>query len=199
MLRAFDTRADVQAAPLPPAKAGNKKAQRNEPQFAAREECYRVLGVDLTAVPGFASPTVLVLLCELSPEFAEKFPTAKHFGSWLGLCPDNRITGGRILKAGTRKVTNRIANILRMAANALSRAHGPMGEFVRRYKGRLGKAEGIVAGAHKLARIIWALIVSGEPYDEKKAFAITEASTARRLKNLQHQAKALNMTLVPAQ
>ena len=105
------------------------------------------------------------------------------------------MSGGRILKAGTRKVTNRIANILRMAANALSRANGPMGEFVRRYKGRLGKAEGIVAGAHKLARILWAMIVSGQPYDEKKAFAIT----ARRLKNLQNQAKALNMTLVPAQ
>jgi len=52
---------------------------------------------------------------------------------------------------------------------------------------------------YKLARILWAMIVSGQPYDEKKAFAITEASTARRLKNLQHQAKALNMTLVPAQ
>jgi hypothetical protein len=103
-----------------------------------------------------------------------------------------------VLKAGTRKVTNRIANILRLAANALSRAHGPMAEYVRRFKGRLGKAEGIVAGAHKLARIIWAMIVSGQPYDEKKAFAITPASTARRLKNLQNQAKALNMQLVPA-
>ena len=70
---------------------------------------------------------------------------------------------------------------------------------MRRFKGRLGKAEGIVAGAHKLARIIWALNVSGETCDEKKAFAITAASTARRLKNLQHQANALNMTLVPAQ
>ena len=58
------------------------------------------------------------------------------------------VSGGRVLKAGTRKVTNGIANILRMAANALSRAHGPMGEYVRRFKGRLGNAQGIVAGAH---------------------------------------------------
>ena len=78
----------------------------------------------------------------------EKFRSAEAFASWLGLCPDNRISGGRILKAGTRKVTNRIANILRMAANALSREQGRMGEYVRRFKGRLGKAEGIVAGAH---------------------------------------------------
>ena len=69
---------------------------------------------------------------------------------------------------------------------------------MRRFKGRLGKAEGIVAGAHKLARIVWAMIVSGQPYDEAKAFQTTPASLARRFKNLQNQAKALNMTLVPA-
>jgi hypothetical protein len=62
-----------------------------------------------------------------------------------------------------------IANILPMAANPLSRAQGRMGEYVRRFKGRLGKAEGIVAGPHKLARIIWAMVVSGQPYDEAKA------------------------------
>ncbi len=101
------------------------------------------------------------------------------------LCPDNRISGGRILKAGTRKVTSRIAHILRMAANALSRAQGRMGEYVRRFKGRLGKAEGIVVGAHKLARIVWAMIVSGQPYDEAKAFQTTPARRARRLQNLQ--------------
>ena len=84
----------------------------------------------------------------------EKFRGVEAFASWLNLCPDNRISGGRILKAGRRKVSNRLANILRLAANALGRADGPMGDYGRRFKGRLGKAEGIVAGAHKLARII---------------------------------------------
>ena len=69
---------------------------------------------------------------------------------------------------------------------------------MRQFKGRLGKAEGIVAGAHKLARIIWGAIVSGQPYDENQAFNLTPASAARRLKNLQNQAQALNMKLVPA-
>ena len=108
------------------------------------------------------------------------------------------VSGGRILKAGTRKVANRIATILRLVANSLGRANGRMGDFVRRFKGRLGKAEGIVAGAHKLARIIWAMVVSGQPYDETKAFDSTPAATARRLKNLHNQALALNMKLVPA-
>ena len=119
MLQAFDSRVDVASAPLPPAKSSHKKAQRNEPQFNARTECYRVLGVDLTSVPGFASPTVLVLLCELGPEFAEKFATAKHFGSWLGLCPDNRITGGKIYSVKTRDVKSRVAEALRLAAQSL--------------------------------------------------------------------------------
>ena len=95
-------------------------------------------------------------------------------------------------------VKTHFRTILRLAANALSRAQGRMGDFVRRFKGRLGKAEGIVAGAHKLARIIWAMVGSGQPYDETKAFDSSPAATARRLKNLQNQAHTLNMKRVPA-
>jgi len=191
----------VTDAPLPAAPAAPRRVQKNMiTAMPVYEEAHRLLGVDLSAVPGISGGVLCVLLSELgtATHIRQKFRSAEAFASWLGLCPDNRISGGRILKAGTRKVSNRIANILRMAANALSREQGRMGEFVRRFKGRLGKAEGIVVGAHKLARILWALIVSGQPYDEAKAFAITPASTARRLRNLQNQAKALNMTLVPA-
>jgi transposase len=194
--------AGVTEAPLPAAPAAQRRVQKNMiaalPVYA---EAHRLLGVDLSAVPGISGGVLCVLLSELgtATHIKAKFRSAEAFASWLGLCPDNRISGGRILKAGTRKVTSRIANSLRLAANALSREQGRMGEFVRRFKGRLGKAEGIVAGAHKLARIIWAMIVSGQPYAEAKAFAITAASTARRLKHLQNQAKALNLTLVPSQ
>jgi transposase len=191
----------VTDAPLPKAPAAQRRVQKNmTAAMPVYEEAHRLLGVDLSSVPGVSGGVLCVLMSELgtATHIRAKFRSAEAFASWLGLCPDNRISGGRILKAGTRKVTNRIANILRMAANALSRAQGRMGEYVRRFKGRLGKAEGIVAGAHKLARIIWALIVSGQPYDEAKAFQTTPASLARRLKNLQNQAMALNMTLVPA-
>ena len=190
----------VTDAPLPEAPSAQRRVQKNMitamPVYA---ESYRLLGVDLSRVPGISGGVLCVLLSELGTarHIREKFRSAEAFASWLGLCPDNRISGGRILKAGTRKVNNRISNVLRMAANALSREQGRMGEFVRRFKGRLGKAEGIVVGAHKLARILWAMIVSGQPYDEAKAFAITPATTARRLRNLQNQAKAMNLTLVP--
>ena len=193
--------AGVTDAPLPAAPAAQRRIQKNMPTaLPVYEEAHRLLGADLSSMPGISGGVLCVLVSELGTarDIREKFRSAEAFASWLGLCPDNRISGGRILKAGTRKVSNRIATILRLAANALSRAEGRMGDYVRRFKGRLGKAEGIVAGAHKLARIVWAMVVSGQPYDENKAFLTTPASTARRLKNLQNQAQALNMKLVPA-
>ena len=185
---------------LPAAPAAQRRVQKNMPAvLPVYEEAHRLLGVDLSAVPGVSGGVLCVLLSELgtAQHIREKFRSAEAFASWLGLCPDNRVSGGRILKAGTRKVANRIATILRLAANSLGRATGRMGEFVRRFKGRLGKAEGIVAGAHKLARVIWAMVVSGQPYDEAQAFDTAQAATARRLKNLQNQAQTQTLKLVP--
>lgn len=195
------TLSGVTDEPLPPAPALQRRVQKNMPAtMPVYEEAHRLFGVDLSAVPGVSGGVLCVLMSEIgtATHLREKFRSAEAFASWLGLCPDNRISGGRILKAGTRKVSNRLANILRLAANSLARADGPMGDYVRRFKGRLGKAEGIVAAAHKLARILWAMIVHQQPYDEKLAFQTSPASAARRLKHLQNQAKALNMQLVPA-
>lgn len=198
MLKAFDARVDVANAPLPPqTKTSHKKAQRNEPQFDARTECYRVLGVDLTCVPGFASPTVLVLLCELGPEFAAKFPTAKHFGSWLGLCPDNRITGGKIYSVKTRDVKSRVAEALRLAAQSLWQAQNYFGDLYRRWKARLGSPKAITAMAHKLARILWHLLKFKEPFNPE-VFAKEEAKMKRqKLARLQTLAASLNYQLIP--
>jgi len=199
LLQGFDAKVDVQAVPLPPAKTRHKKPQRHEPQFAAREECYRVLGVDLTSVPAFQTPTVLVLLCELGPAFAEKFATAKHFGSWLGLCPDNRITGGKIYSVRTRDVKSRVAEALRLAAQSLWRAQNYFGDLYRRWQARLGSPKAITAMAHKLARILWHLLKYKQPFNPE-VFAKEEAKMKRKkLARLQHIAASLNYTLVPNQ
>ena len=199
MLQAFDAKVDVASAPLALAKSSHKQAQRNEPQFDARTECYRVLGVDLTCVPGFASPTVLVLLCELGPEFAAKFPTAKHFGSWLGLCPDNRITGGKIYSVKTRAVKSRVAEALRLAAQSLWQAKNYFGELYRRWKARLGSPKAITAMAHKLARILWHLLKFKAPFNPE-VFAKEEAKMKRKkLQRLVAMATTLNYRLVPNQ
>jgi transposase len=199
LLAQFDSRVDVNTVPLGEARTTHKKPQRNEPQFAARAECYRVLGVDLTAVPGFQAPTVLVLLGELGPDFAAKFPTAKHFGSWLGLCPDNRITGGKIYSVRTRDVKSRVAEALRLAAQSLHRAENYFGELYRRWKARLGGPKAITAMAHKLARVLWHLLKYKEPF-KPEVFAQEEAKMKRKqLARLKNLATALNHQLIPNQ
>ena len=197
LLQAFDTKAHCEAAPLPAARSSHKKAQRTEPQFAAREECFRVLGVDLTAVPGFQAPTVLVLLCELGPEFAEKFPTAKHFGSWLGLCPDNRITGGKIYSVRTRDVKSRVAEALRLAAQSLWRAQNHFGDLFRRWKARLGSPKAITAMAHKLARVLWHLLKYKEPFNPGVFAKEEEKIKRKKIARLHSMAASLNYQLVP--
>ena len=196
MLAQFDNRTEKEAM-LAPTKTNHKKPQKNEPQFLAREECFRVLGVDLTAVPGFQTPTVLVLVCELGPTFAEKFKTAKHFGSWLGLCPDNRITGGKIYSVKTRDVKSRVAKALRLAAQSLGRAENYFGDLYRRWKARMGAPKAITAMAHKLARVLWHLLKFKQAFDWK-VFAKEEQKMKRKkLARLQNLAAAMNYQLTP--
>lgn len=198
LLQAFDARVDASAAPLPPpTKTAHRKPQKNEPAFDARAECHRLLGVDLTAVPGFAAPTVLTLLGELGPDFAEKFPTARHFGSWLGLCPDNRITGGKIYSVATRDVKSRVAEALRLAAQSLWQARNYFGELYRRWRARLGGPKAITAMAHKLARILWHLLKYKEPFRPEVFAAAEERMKKKKLARLQTLAASLHYQLVP--
>ncbi|MDF1712640.1 MAG: transposase [Akkermansiaceae bacterium] len=95
-----------------------------------RKQLCKKSGVDLTAVEGVSIQTCLASLSEVGAD-VEKFATAKHFASWMGLCPDNRITGGRTHAAHTRKVQNRLANALRMAAQSLHRSKSGLGTWFR--------------------------------------------------------------------
>ncbi|HEX5221920.1 MAG TPA: IS110 family transposase [Verrucomicrobiae bacterium] len=195
MLQAFDSKVDGKAAPVPRDRTSHRK--QTATRVGTREACYRVLGVDLTAVPGFQTPTALVLLCELGPEFAEKFPTAKHFGSWLGLCPDNRITGGKIYSVKTRDVKSRVAEALRLAAQSLWQAKNYFGDLYRRWKARLGSPKAITAMAHKLARILWHMLKFKEAFNPE-VFAKEEAKLKRKkLQRLHDMAASLNYQLIP--
>jgi len=103
------------------------------PDEPMRQHLFAKFGVDLTAVEGVSIQTVLAFLSEVGTDVG-KFATAEHFGSWLGLCPDNRITGGRTLAAHTRKVSNRLATALRMAAQSFHRSKSSLGDWFRRIR-----------------------------------------------------------------
>jgi transposase len=197
-LRQFESRIDPAQHPLPPPTTRHVQPQRNQPGFDLRSELYRILGVDLTQVPGLQSPTISVFLSEIGAT-VERFASPKHFASWLGLCPDNRITGGRILSARTRDVKSRTAYALRMAAQNLQRSQSALGDYYRRMKARLGAPAAITAAAHKLARIIHHLIKHRCPYDASAFAKQEELHRLRREKHLRKQATLFGFQLTPLQ
>ncbi len=148
-------------------------------------------------MPGFQKPTVLVLVCELGPAFAEKFKTAKHFGSRLGLCPDNRITGGKVYTVKTRDVKSRVAKALRLAAQSLGRAENYFGDLYRRWKARMGAPKAITAIAHKLARVLWHLLKFKEPFDWNVFQKEEQKMKRKKLARLQTLAAVMDYQLTP--
>ena len=187
--------------PAPTAEAlPKRRLHKNSPAFDIFAEAHRFYGVDLAQIPSVASSTLGILMSELGtgPQILTAFKSAKAFCAWLGLCPENKISGGKVLAAKTRQSANRVAAALRLCAQALGHSKSQLGDFARRMKGRLGKAEGITAAAHKIARILFSMLTTRQNYDEAKAFALTPARKARRIKQLLAQAARLGLQLAPA-
>lgn len=195
-LNQFADQVDVSLSPLPPSKRRGKKQPGNAPNFDLRMHLYRISGIDFTQIDGFGVLTVLTLLSELGLD-PSRFPTAKHFASWLGLSPGSRITGGKRKSSQTRRVVNRVANALRMAAQTLSRSHSALGAFYRRMQARMGAPKAITATAHKLARIFYQLWTSGQSYVDPGINAFEQQHHERVVKNLRKKAQAIGFDLVP--
>lgn len=189
---------DVRRQPVPARKTGGKPGLDQMAGLNMRACLYQKTGVDLTAIEGIGVLTALVMFTEVGPDLS-RFPTEKHFCSWLGLCPDNRISGGQVLSSRTRRVVNRLADALRMAATTLERSPSALGGYYRRMKGRLGAAEAVTATAHKLARIIYRLIKHGEAYVARGLADYEKQFQHRRLRALQKTAKAMGLELVASQ
>ncbi len=137
-LKGFDSKLDAQSPPLAKPK-DSRKPRRNELRFDLRSQLYRIFGVDLTAVPGLNSSTVNTLLAEVGPDLS-RFRSASAFASWLGLCPDNRISGGKVLSVRSRKVKNRAAMALRMAVQSLHHSQSYLGQYYRRMRAKAWRA-----------------------------------------------------------
>jgi len=189
---------DPALKPPPARKAGRSCCQDKMAGVDMRPELYAKWGVDLTGIEGIGVQTSLVLLTEIGPNVS-RFHSEKHFCSWLGLSPDNRISGGKVLSSRTRRVVNRAADALRLAAHSLDHSQSALGAFARRMKARLGAAEGITATAHKLARIIYRLVKHGEAYVRQGLDDYEKKFQERKLSALQKTAKAFGFELVAKQ
>lgn len=195
VLRQFEPKLPPEATP-PPSTSSHHKPQRNEPPVEFGGILYRLLGVDMTQVPGVQASTAITIVSEIGLDVS-KFRSEKQFSSWLGLSPSPKISGGKRLGEERRRIRNRVAQALRIAATSLQRSPTALGAFFRRMRFRLGPAKAIKATAHKLARILYRLLRYGTAYVETGQQAYEEQFRTRQIKGLQRRAQDLGFTLVP--
>lgn len=197
-LEEFESKLDPPVDPPPASPAPSNegsKPKASEPSFDLQTHLHRIFGVDLTQVPGINVLTAQTLLAEIGPDFSH-FPSGPEFASWLGLCSDNRVSGGKVLSVKTRKVKNRAATALRMAALSVHRSQSFLGHFYRRMRAKLGAPKAITATAHKLARILYHMVTTGHAYDETIC-AQNEVQNRQRMEaRLRKQAREFGLQLV---
>jgi transposase len=161
-----------------------------------KTELHRLYGVDLTRIPGLGVETVQAIFGEVGRDFT-KFRSASAFASWLTLCPNNKISGGKILSSHTKKTASRASSILRFAAQSLHHSKSALGNFYRRMRARLGAAKAITAAAHKIARIIFHLVTTHQEFDETRFQTDQHNYQKHQEAKLRARAKALGFQLLP--
>jgi transposase len=179
-----------------PDKGKKRGKARNAPRFDLRTRLFQMCGVDLTRIDGIDVTTALVVISEIGTDMG-RFPSDKHFASWLGLCPGTQITGGKVMSGKTKRCANRAAQALRLAAAALRTSQSALGAYFRRLCARMDKPKAVTAAAHKLARLIYSMLTKGEQYTDQGQAYYEERYRQRVLHNLNRRALQLGMTLVP--
>lgn len=195
-LSTFSAAPERQVLPISKPTPKARKPQGNEPAFDLQTHLHRICGVDFTQINGLGILTVQTILSEVGLD-PSRFPSVKHFTSWLGLCPGNRVTGGKVKSSRTRPVINRAANAFRLAALTAGKSHSALGAFFRRIKTRLGTPKAITATAHKIARLFYRLWTTGESYTDTGMDYYEQRYQERMLKSLQKKAKVLGFELIP--
>jgi transposase len=195
-LGGLETATTAEFQPPQRTKHSHYQRRRYEPRsFDLRAELYRIFGVDLTSVPGISAVTAQTILCEIGTDVSQ-FRNASAFASWLGLCPEKKISGGKVLNTKSRRVRSRVATALRMGAQSLHHAKDYLGEFFWRITRKVGKPHAITATAHTLARIIFHLLSTREPYNESVFHKCEEESLRRAELRLRKHAAQLGFQIV---
>ncbi|MHC4791790.1 MAG: IS110 family RNA-guided transposase, partial [Planctomycetota bacterium] len=194
-MKAFERKAEANDLDSKSGKKNRTKRRKNQPNFDLRTRLFEMTGVDLTRIDGIETMTAQTIISECGFDMSV-FPTEKHFTSWLGLCPNNQITGGKVRKRSTRKVQNRAARALRLAAQSLHKSKSALGAFYRRMRARLGAPKAITATAHKLAKLVYRMLKYGMDYIDSGQEYYENQYTERVIKYLTKRARKMGYELV---
>jgi transposase len=155
-----------------------------------------VTGVDLLKVPGIDCNTALGFIAEVGLDM-NKWASAKHFTSWLGLAPNNKISGGKVLSSRTKRTGSPASTKLRVSANTLYRSNCWLGAFLRRMKAKAGAPQGITAAARKQAVLLYTMLSTGQEYKEAGGDYYEKQHQDKALLNLRRKAIQMGFELVP--
>jgi transposase len=169
---------------------------KNQPSYDLQPYLFRCAGVDLTRITGLSTLTVQTIFSEIGFDLT-RFPTVKHFTSWLNLCPNNKISGGKILQNKTKELKNRAGQSFRIAACSVARSASPLGAYYRRIRAIHGPAKANVATAHKLARIFYFMVKNQIEFNETLQEMYDQRYHQRQINNLKRKATQFGFELVP--
>ena len=190
----FEPQVDMLPHPLP---AKSRQKRKHEPNYDLRPHLYQMVGVDLTEVDGLDVVLLQQILAEIGTDM-NRWPSSKHFTAWLGLAPNNEISGGKVLRSKTKKTKSRANLAFRMAAQAVRNCDCALGAFYRRIKARHGAPKAVTATARKIATIVYQMIKNRTPYQDQGAAHYEEQYRERVLRNLRRKAKKLGLDLIPS-
>jgi transposase len=194
-LDALNAERELPSEPLP--KPRHKTQQPNAVNFDTRPLLHQLTGVDLTQIHGIGPYLALRMVAECGTDLS-KWPTAKHFTSWLTLSPGCKISGGKVLSAHTRKTSNRVSAHLRLAAVTVGRTSTALGAFYRRLAARVGKAKAVTATARKIAVLFYNAMRFGMNYQDPGADNYERKYRERVIKQLHRRATEFGFTLQEA-
>jgi transposase len=194
-LSQFENRKEITKEDIEQRRTKRRAKDKNAPLFNLKAYLISISGVDLTAIPGIEAYSGLKIISEIGLDM-NRWKTGKQFASWLGLCPGNKVSGGKRLGGRSKRTENYAASTLRMAASTLHRSDSALGAFLRRLKSRLGAPKAITATAHKIAIIIFNMLKKGVEYVETGQNYYEIQYRERLVKGLATRAKVLGFDLV---
>ena len=177
-------------------KRSQKRHQTNVPRFDMRSYMYEITGTDLTRIDGLSGYSVMQLFAEIGTDMS-RWPTVKHFTSWLGLSPHNKISGDRVISSRTSRSKNKAGLVFRSVAQALSHSKSAMGAYFRRLRARIGAPKACIASARKIAEMFYRMLKNRDIYIDPGEELYMQKFKERQLKSLQKKAALMGYDLVP--
>jgi transposase len=190
---AFEPQVDLHEKPLPPRK--RNKQSKNAPNFEMRTYLYQITGVDLTAIDGVDVLIIQDVLSEIGIDMS-KWPTVKHFTSWLRICPYQDKSGGKVLRNKSLRTSSRARNALKRAAVNLRESDSALGNYFRRMRFRHGTPKAAAIAAHRLARIFYFMLKNKTEYVDIGSEEEEARYRERALRRLKRQAHKLGVKVV---